>query len=326
MIIPDYWAEAHSQHKAKGKQITVKRFGWSNTSTADAQAMAQTRADEALRRIQIGESLNRWESKAAYNGAHGVPIREEVLSRHGETVITRNSYGAHCLNTPDVLFADIDFTSKPSRRTTLWSFVALLATALISGWLMHSKFTALAGAIASLLLASSLATVVHALTVALRGGRESIARQRLASFLANHASWAVRVYRTPAGLRLLATHQTFAADSAEVQTFFAAIGTDPLYVRMCINQRCFRARLTAKPWRIGIAAHMRPRPGIWPVHPERMPVRQAWVEQYEAKARQFSACRFVESLGSGVEHIDVMPVVELHDRESRALLAEATIA
>lgn len=45
----------------------------------------------------------------AYNGAQGVPIREEVLERHGDTVITRNGYGAKCLNTPDVLFADVDF-------------------------------------------------------------------------------------------------------------------------------------------------------------------------------------------------------------------------
>jgi len=36
-----------------------------------------------------------------------VPIREEIVSRHGDTIITRNSYGARCLNTPNALFADI---------------------------------------------------------------------------------------------------------------------------------------------------------------------------------------------------------------------------
>ena len=37
------------------------------------------------------KKLERREPKVAYNGALGVPIREEVLSRHNNAVITRNS-------------------------------------------------------------------------------------------------------------------------------------------------------------------------------------------------------------------------------------------
>jgi hypothetical protein len=62
--------------------------------------MAEQRADEALASLLAGKPLARRERKAAYNGASGVPIREEVLARVGETVITRNGYGAHCLNPP----------------------------------------------------------------------------------------------------------------------------------------------------------------------------------------------------------------------------------
>jgi hypothetical protein len=48
-----------------------------------------------------------------YNGAAGVPIREEIVGRHGETVITRNSYGARCLNMPNVLsWISISSTSR----------------------------------------------------------------------------------------------------------------------------------------------------------------------------------------------------------------------
>jgi hypothetical protein len=50
MIVPDHWAEARCQHRAPGKQITVRRFGWSVTSAEDAQRMAGERASEALRR------------------------------------------------------------------------------------------------------------------------------------------------------------------------------------------------------------------------------------------------------------------------------------
>lgn len=322
MIIPQHWAEASSQHKAKGRQVTVHRFGWSDTSLEEAQAMAQARADEALQQVLSGEPLDHREKKTAYNGADGMPIREEVLSRHGDTVITRNSYGARCLNTPDVLFADVDFPLAASGRAVVASFVALLLVALVAGWLTGSGLVAVGGAIAALLLASLTASRI----TALRGGPEALARRRVVDFLAGHPGWSVRVYRTPAGLRLAATHRTYAADEPEVQTFFEAIAADPVYVRMCLNQKCFRARLSAKPWRIGIASHMRPRPGLWPVHPDRLPLRQAWVAQYEARAGQYAACRYVEQLGSGAEHIDVMPVIALHDRESRALDSGVAIA
>ena len=118
---------------------------------------------------------------------------------------------------------------------------------------------------------------------------------------------------TPSGLRLLATHRPFDVSEPEVLEFFSAVGADPVYVRMCINQQCFRARLTAKPWRIGIAGHMRPRPGVWPVASERMPVRREWVARYEQAASAFAACRYLDSQGSGVVHEDIRNVIELHD-------------
>src|SRR5215213_11886460 len=128
MIVPRYWAEGRAQYRAKGKQVTIRRFGWSQISEAEAQANADARASEALQRVLSGEKLIRREPKVPYNGAEGVPIREEIVAEHGETVITRNSYGALCLNTPDVLFADVDFAPAPS------CFIAL-ALLLPSVWL-----------------------------------------------------------------------------------------------------------------------------------------------------------------------------------------------
>src|SRR4051812_33231021 len=107
MIIPRYWAEARLEHREADRQITVRRFGWSDVSQADAQLQAENRAAPALERLKWGEKQNKRELKRVYNGSEGVPIREEVLPRHGETVVTRNSYGARCLNTPNVLFVDV---------------------------------------------------------------------------------------------------------------------------------------------------------------------------------------------------------------------------
>lgn len=325
MIVPDYWAEARRQHRASTKQVTVRRYGWSMSSQADAQLMAEARADEALQRIVAGERLERREQKAAYNGAAGNPIREEVLARHGEEVITRNAYGAHCLNSPNTLFADVDFHPDRGVKPALLAFAILAAVSVTAGIALGSWGATLGLLLISLIAAVPSASLFARLVVVAGGGSDRIARKRIASFVSANPAWNVRLYRTPAGYRVLATHQPFEAKAEEVQRFFAHVCADPVYIRMCTNQNCFRARLTAKPWRIGISAHMRPRPGIWPVRPESVAVRNQWIAGYEAKAAAFAACRYIESMGSGVVHETIKAVVDLHDRESRAL-SDAQIA
>lgn len=328
MIVPDHWAQARKQHRAGGKQITVRRFGWSMLSEEDARTMAEQRAEEALQRILSGEALTRRERKTAYSGADGVPIREEVLSRHDDEVITRNSYGAHCLNSPRALFADVDFDSFDRRgfAPALLAFVVLVAATATASWHFQSPVIAFWGVLASLALAVPAAAFWRRVVRAAQGGSEQAARARVQVFLSKNPSWALRLYRTPRGLRLLVTHQLFDATAPQVQQFFSAVGADPVYVRMCINQRCFRARLTGKPWRMDMATRMTPRPGVWPVQAEHMAMRRQWVAAYEQKAAQFAACRFVEAMGSGAVHIDMGSVIELHDTTSRAMRTQLPMA
>ena len=319
LIVPAFWAESRVRHRQGTRQITIRRFGWSDTSQAEAQAMADARAQEALQRVVRGERLVRREPKVPYNGAVGVPIREEIVERHGATVITRNSYGARCLNTPTVLFVDVD--AEPPFPAWLSSSVAVLAMAIgaYTWWVGESIAVALFVWVVAFIV---LATAVHILSRAVTGGverRVRAARKRIARFVASHPGWAVRVYRTPSGLRLMATHQLFEPNDPAVKAFFDAVGVDPIYRAMCLNQQCFRARLTPKPWRIGIAAHMRPRPGVWPVAPERRATRDRWIAGYEAASRGYAACRFLEAVGTGAVHIDVETVRRLHDDASKAL-------
>jgi len=103
MLVPRYWAEARRQRRKGRRQATVRRWGWSDDSPEAAQAHADARADEALEQLWQGDAIPRVESRRPYHGAEGTPIREEIVARQGETIITRNSYGAQCLNTPDVL-------------------------------------------------------------------------------------------------------------------------------------------------------------------------------------------------------------------------------
>ncbi len=321
MIVPQYWAEARLQRpRSQGQgQVTVRRFGWSDTSPAEAQRLAENRVREAFDRILSGEKLDRREPKVAYNGAQGVPIREEVLARHGDVVITRNAYGAQCLNTPDVLFADIDFDEPIGCGPIALAALVLLGAAVGAGAMLESVKVALVGGLVALLLAYPLATRLRAVATRLKGGPERRARAAAETLARRHPGARLRLYRTPRGLRVMAVHRTFDPTSEEVAAWFQHLGVDRIYARMSRHQHCFRARLTAKPWRIGLPRHMPPRPGTWPVNPERMPDRRNWVLNYEAVAVNFAACAFVGELGDGPVDPKAAAVRDLHDQLSQAL-------
>ena len=111
MEIPRYWAEHRDTRTVTGaRQVTLSRFGWSSTSQEDAQTQAASRVAEAWSRWDTGRKPTRRESKVAYSGSDGLPIREEIISEHPEAnaVVTRNGYGARCLNVQDILFANVD--------------------------------------------------------------------------------------------------------------------------------------------------------------------------------------------------------------------------
>lgn len=319
MIVPRYWAEGRVRDRRKGRQVTVRRWGWSDDGPDQAQTHADTRAQEALRRILAGDPLPRRESKVAYNGAEGVPIREEIVSRHGETIVTRNGYGALCINTPDVLFADIDFGDPkvPCGTLVLVAVAAAAGTALLVP--DHRFMLGVAAMMGALILVTIGTKLFNRARTALAGGAEAHARGRVARFVRTRPTWRVRVYRTPAGLRVLALHRRFDPTSPDAAEFFRALGSDPLYVRMCLRQRCFRARVSPKPWRVGIPGHMKPRPGIWPVNPARKADRDRWIAAYEEAARGYASCRYLESLGRGGEDPAADAVRALHDDLGRAL-------
>lgn len=319
MIVPRYWAEGRLQHRSKGRQVTVRRFGWSDISQQDAQALADARTREAFERVLAGEPLPRREDKRPYNGAVGVPIREEIIAREGDSVITRNSYGALCLNTPNAFFVDIDFDDPgPDAALKRKVRMPLLALAVLAGVVAKSWMVGIASAIVVLVLAAWVIRRLHAARMRRDGGPEAWANARIEALITAHPDWCLRQYRTPAGFRLLVMHRPFDPADPEVEACFNALKTDPLYALMCVRQHCFRARVTPKPWRIGIARHLRPRPGTWPIKPERMAERRQWVADYERRSAGFAACGYVRTLGEGRVDPRVDAVRELHDRLCRA--------
>lgn len=293
------------------------RFGWSNESLTAAQAMAEARVAEAMAQARSGARPRQREQKVPYNGADGLPIREEILAEDGTSVITRNSYGAHCLNTPDVLIADVDFDSAAAPdlglQAVLGCLAAVVTVVVLIAWsLWAGLLIGVLGWIAGNLLLK--------LPVALAGGVERWSRHNIERFARTHTGWRLHLYRTPAGFRVIATHRRFDPVEPEVAAFFKAIRVDRQYARMTTLQRCFRARLTAKPWRAGVSLRFKPRPGVWPINPARAADRQQWIDAYEPLAARFAACTFLTTLGEGTADPHAEQVRELHDERSRATL------
>lgn len=317
MLIPEYWAEARIQQRRAGRQVTVRRYGWSDESQAAAQEHAQLRAEQALESIFQGENLPRQEAKNSY-GDEDTPIREEIIDRNGSSVVTRNSYGALCLNTPNVLFADIDFNNVYLISGFNW--VVLTLSSIMLGSACWAAFGAV-----WLLVVPAVFVVALLVEAAYQRWRlwsdieNRNARNRIDEFAARHPDWCLRVYRTPAGYRVLVTHDVFAPEGEPARELFEALDSDPVYVLMCRKQSCFRARVSPKPWRIGMKKRIKPRRGAWPFPAEKMPYRRAWVAEYEEASKDYAACEYIGTLGKGATHPDVARVQELHDRLSRAL-------
>lgn len=137
------------------------------------------------------------------------------------------------------------------------------------------------------------------------------AMARLREWQAHHSDWSMRVYRTKAGLRLLATHDYFDPVSFTTQQLLANLGSDPLYSTLCRIQSCFRARLTPKPWRMGLKAPAWRYP--FETHAAEAHF-QSWLQRYDAASPRFAVCRLLAELGSRSQIAEASAVLAIHDR------------
>lgn len=141
---------------------------------------------------------------------------------------------------------------------------------------------------------------------ALEQVREAISAARIGS---------VRLYRTAGGFRLLATDRLFTPAATEAESAMRAVGADPSFVQLCKVQDSFRARLTPKPWRVGqiAAPDTFPREEQW-----QQQAFDEWLQKYERAAASKATCRFIEAIGGDRVHLDVAPILSLHDEQTKA--------
>ncbi len=274
MKIPKYWAqESKSVQDPRGKWLRLAIWQWSDESAADARQQALARVNQLLTRVQSGETLNRY----SYGER---PLREEILEAvtgdRGQEVgvITRNAYGAAVLNAANAMFIDIDFKEE-------------------SGPSLSAQLQKLRGPTGP--------------------NQEQRALAKLEEWAARNVGLGLRVYRTAGGLRGLITNELFDPTQESALAILRDLESDPLYIRMCRQQGCFRARLSAKPWRCG----MRTPPSKYPWENAANEQRfRAWEEKYKAAASRYTACRLLKQIGNPEVHPDIAPVLAAHDQRA----------
>ncbi len=121
-----------------------------------------------------------------------------------------------------------------------------------------------------------------------------------------------KVYETHSGLRFIIINQLFSAGDQIVDTIFDALEVDTLYRRLCTAQNCFRARLTPKPWRLGLnrPASRYPRSNI-----EQREFEQ-WLRSYQSASVQVSIVNEITTVGYGAVHNDIKRALALHDQST----------
>ena len=142
--------------------------------------------------------------------------------------------------------------------------------------------------------------------------------QVLHSLCAADESLGARLYRTHKGWRVMLMGDGLAPDSPRMREICRALHADHLYESLCSRQQCWRARLTPKPYRVGVPGYPRP------VDSESVnsPEAQEWVQRYESACRGKGVCRLVDVVGRKLQS----PIIELHDRMTAANVPDAVLA
>jgi hypothetical protein len=324
MLIPRFWSRAESTATTPaGKFVRFHVWRGSRTSPAEAQALANEAVGRIADRIRGGAGFP---ERYAYGDR---PLREEVVRELPATggvdapdaAITRNSYGALVLNAARAFFIDVDVAASdrpqpggsPSSSSSSAVDPMAAARELVDALPLPGGVKSILGGLFGSKPAARPAAPPP--PPAAPADPASAALDRLRRWVAAHPDWRVRVYRTSAGLRYLVTHDVFSPTSPDAQAAMNALGADPQYIKLCQVQKTFRARLSPKPWRIGVE---NPPVGFPFEGASEEAEMRAWEARYDAASRSRATCRFVEEMGSGAEHPDVAPLRALHDEHTRA--------
>lgn len=215
--------------------------------------------------------IRKMQGAPAHNDRYEADIIEELVEKISErSIVTRNRYGARVLNTCDVTILDVDVFQQ--------SLSSLIANC----------FKRIFGKKIPVAQTPKQTTLLHI---------DSVLSAQILD---------ARVYETRAGFRVILNTSHLDPASNAFLAFSRKLRADPLYASLCKRQRCFRARLTPKPYRMRIPVCRY----TWPQTEDTYRKNQAWVESYEARSRDFSVCRLVKTYGNDFSE---NAIIRFHD-------------
>jgi hypothetical protein len=266
---------------AKAEENNFKAWGWSDISQNEAINSAKKRAHNLSVLLSHGRP-----PRAPY-GYSDQPLREEVINSVDlpelaeSVVITRNGYGALILNSPQVAFLDVD------RKPPLSPLDVIKQLTVNIFKEKQNQYVA---------------------------SREEVQSNCMLLCELNSAL-GLRFYETAAGFRIMVTQDLCRPDGELIREVSRVLKVDPLYRRLSLRHRSFRARLTPKPWRCG---HYTPK-NRWPWSNEWAKKHfEQWQKSYAEKSEGFATCRFIGQFGNAIMHPAVHEVVKLHDSSTKA--------
>ncbi len=248
-------------------------YGWSDVSMQEATQRANERLARVIAAFTSGKELERYSYVS--DGLIMEPVIEErALPSGGQYAITRNAYGALVMNVDSVLFIDIDVANRPASAP--------------SGGFLKSLFGKKADPIIP----------------------PNTEMDQLRSWQQANPCYSLVCYRTHSGLRAVITDRVFEPAGEEAKQILDVLCNDPLYRILCRKQQCFRARLTPKPWRIGMRS-----PSVrYPfANPGSREIFNSWEGKYLNRSANFGICEKLETLGTASPHPDVAAVLQAHD-------------
>ena len=128
---------------------------------------------------------------------------------------------------------------------------------------------------------------------------EHEAKERLGALLSQfeNADLGFRLYKTAVGFRLAVEGRRLEPDGPRARTLMGFFNADRLYANLCVSQKCYRARLTPKPWRMKM---------------KRYEGGDSWIEEYDRRRKDYAVCKFVCAKGRRLDS----PAIALHDEKT----------
>ncbi len=128
-----------------------------------------------------------------------------------------------------------------------------------------------------------------------------------------------RLYRTAGGWRVILAAEGLEPSGTRARRLMERLNADLIYASLCRKQKCWRARLTPKPGRLGVKLGKFPRRTASDTPAEG---EEAWLAAYAEAGEGKGVCRLIESYGAAMQY----PLVAWHDERTAALKSGLPLA